>query len=166
MNEQVSWAPSHWAPLGDWSMPQGRVWGGERGSQYLCPNSCPPLVEGCPLSENLLVFAAPRARESPGGAAGGNHVWGRTGRAEEAAQGIQYLGGWRCCLHCTDEETAQRARGTSRGASCQQQVTVNTCTDVRDRPCLISLCLHFHICKMGGCLPRTDLGGSCYLQSA
>lgn len=44
--------------------PQEWVLGGEWGSQYLCLSSCPPLLEGCPLSENFLVFAAPQPEEA------------------------------------------------------------------------------------------------------
>lgn len=53
---------------------------------YLSPNSCPSLVEDCPLSVNFLVFAAPPARENPQERGRGKPwVCIGTGRAKETA---------------------------------------------------------------------------------
>lgn len=73
------------------------------------------------------------------------------GRAEETSQSLNNLHG--CCFCCIVQMRKQRVReleslpvllpASSRSLENEGQQLCRT------DPCLISLCLHFHICKMG-----------------
>ena len=110
---------------------------------------------------NHLLFAAACQRKPWEEKQEETRVYTGVGRAEETSQSLNNRQGW--CSCCTVQMRKQRLGELeslpvllpASSRSLENEGPQLCGTD----PCLISLCLCFHICEMGRCLRSTDLVG-------